>query len=272
MINRELTRAPPARHRADAKAFGVGGAIGALGGLIGLGGAEFRLPALVAFFSFPLRQAIVANVLVSLVTVLAALTFRLLNQGHVALQAQIAPAVALLCGSLAGAFLGAGLAARVRTKTLAPVVGTLLAALGVLIALHGTFALGQVAIGSVLLLLGIGSIAGLGIGIVASLLGVAGGELLIPVLVLLYGLDIKLAGTVSLAISAPTLIVALLRYRALPEFRMVLSERRFLAAMALGSIVGAFAGTQFVDVVPSAALSVLLGLILVVSALRTFRH
>ena len=35
----------------------------------------------------------------------------------------------------------------------------------------------------------------------ASLLGVAGGELLIPTLVLLFGLDLKLAGSVSLAIS-----------------------------------------------------------------------
>lgn len=273
-LNRQPQRTPPTAERrgTDTKAFGVGAVIGTLGGLIGLGGAEFRLPALVALFSFPLRQAIVANVLVSLVTVLAALAFRLLSQGPGVLQAHIAPAVALLCGSLAGAFLGAGLAARVRTKTLAPVVGSLLAALGVLIALHGALALGQVAIGSAALLFGLGSLAGLGIGMVASLLGVAGGELLIPALVLLYGLDIKLAGTVSLAISAPTLIVALLRYRSIPDFRAVLGERRFLAAMAFGSIVGAYAGSQLVDAVPSAALGVLLGLILVVSALKTFRR
>ena len=43
-----------------------------------------------------------------------------------------------------------------------------------------------------------GALAGLVIGIVASLLGVAGGELLIPTLVLLFGIDIKLAGSLSL--------------------------------------------------------------------------
>ena len=46
---------------------------------------------------------------------------------------------------------------------------------------------------------------------VASLLGVAGGELLIPTLVLLFGPDIKLAGSLSLAVSLPTMIVAFTR-------------------------------------------------------------
>jgi uncharacterized membrane protein YfcA len=40
-----------------------------------------------------------------------------------------------------------------------------------------------------------GIIAGFVIGVIASLLGVAGGEFLIPTLVLLFGADIKLAGS-----------------------------------------------------------------------------
>ena len=46
-----------------------------------------------------------------------------------------------------------------------------------------------------------GVVAGFVIGVVAALLGVAGGELLIPTLVLLFGADIKLAGSLSLAVS-----------------------------------------------------------------------
>jgi len=38
--------------QAVAAAFGGGAVIGALSGLIGLGGAEFRLPLLIAFFGF----------------------------------------------------------------------------------------------------------------------------------------------------------------------------------------------------------------------------
>ena len=57
-----------------------------------------------------------------------------------------------------------------------------------------------------------GVVAGFVIGVVASLLGVAGGELLIPALVLLFGADIKLAGSLSLAVSLPTMLVGFARY------------------------------------------------------------
>jgi len=56
-----------------------------------------------------------------------------------------------------------------------------------------------------------GVVAGFAIGIVAFLMGVAGGELLIPTLVLLFGADIKLAGSLSLTISLPTMLVGFAR-------------------------------------------------------------
>lgn len=57
----------------------------------------------------------------------------------------------------------------------------------------------------------VGLIAGLGIGVVAALLGVAGGEPLIPTIVLLFGVDIKLACGLSLAVSLPRMIVGFFR-------------------------------------------------------------
>ena len=62
----------------------------------------------------------------------------------------------------------------------------------------------------VIILLGI--ICGFIIGLFAAILGVAGGELIIPVLILLFGIDIKLAGSLSLAISLPTMVTGLIRY------------------------------------------------------------
>lgn len=62
--------------RNPAAAFGGGAIIGALGGLIGLGGAEFRLPILIGFFNFAALEAVILNKAMSLVVVATALPFR----------------------------------------------------------------------------------------------------------------------------------------------------------------------------------------------------
>jgi uncharacterized protein len=42
---------------------------------------------------------------------------------------------------------------------------------------------------------------GIGIGLISSVLGVAGGELLIPTLIFIFGADIRTAGSASIVIS-----------------------------------------------------------------------
>lgn len=54
----------------------AGGGVGVLGGLLGLGGAEFRLPILVALFGYTLRGAIPLNLAVSFVAVVVAAVSR----------------------------------------------------------------------------------------------------------------------------------------------------------------------------------------------------
>jgi hypothetical protein len=63
--------------RKPLSSFATGTAVGILGGLIGLGGAEFRLPLLMAVFGYATLPAIVVNLLVSLVTVFFSFIFRL---------------------------------------------------------------------------------------------------------------------------------------------------------------------------------------------------
>lgn len=60
----------------SAQGFTAGGLIGILGGLIGLGGAEFRLPVLVGVFKLSTLEAVILNKAMSLVVVTAALVFR----------------------------------------------------------------------------------------------------------------------------------------------------------------------------------------------------
>ncbi|AIC29793.1 hypothetical protein IE4771_PB00058 (plasmid) [Rhizobium etli bv. mimosae str. IE4771] len=117
-----------------------------------------------------------------------------------------------------------------------------------------------------------GVVAGLVIGVVASLLGVAGGELLIPTLILLFGADIRLAGSLSLAVSLPTMIVGFTRYSRDQSFAAIRSNRVFLLAMAAGSILGAFIGGHLLGIIPSAVLLSGLALILVISAIKVWRH
>lgn len=56
----------PATTRRGVSAFGGRARIGTLGGLIGLGGAEFRLPLLIGTFQFPALEAVIVNKFVSL--------------------------------------------------------------------------------------------------------------------------------------------------------------------------------------------------------------
>ena len=61
-------------NRSNTAAFGSGAVIGTLGGLIGLGGAEFRLPLLISRFRFVGLEAVILNKATSLVVVATALT------------------------------------------------------------------------------------------------------------------------------------------------------------------------------------------------------
>ena len=57
--------------------------MGTLGGLIGLGGAEFRLPVLIGLFKLGTLEAVILNKAMSLVVVAAALLFRGLPSSQV---------------------------------------------------------------------------------------------------------------------------------------------------------------------------------------------
>lgn len=89
---------------------------------------------------------------------------------------------------------------------------------------------------------------------------------------MLFGVDIKLAGSLSLAVSLPTMLAGFTRYSRDQSFQVLARSRGFLVAMGLGSIVGASIGGHLLGVVPSAFLLPALALILVVSAINTWKH
>jgi hypothetical protein len=125
--------------------------VGTLGGLIGLGGAEFRLPLLIGVFRFAALEAVILNKTMSLVVVASALPFRAQTVPWTAIAGHWTVIANLLAGSLLGAWLGADWATRLRTHTLYQVIAVLLVAIAAVLALgHDATAGGPPLFGGVL--------------------------------------------------------------------------------------------------------------------------
>jgi uncharacterized membrane protein YfcA len=259
-------------HRGQVSAFASGTGIGTLAGLIGLGGAEFRLPFLVSMFRFGALEAVIINKAMSLVVVVTALLFRSDTISFDTIAGHWTIIANLLGGSLLGAWFGAAWATRLQSSTLYRVISVLLVGMAVVLMLgHRAEGAGGALFDGALQTIA-GLCAGFAIGVVASLLGVAGGELLIPTLVLLFGLDVKLAGSLSLAISLPTMLVGFTRYSRDRSFAVLRGNGRFVAAMAVGSVVGSFIGAKLLGIVPTSILLPALAVILLISSVKLWLH
>lgn len=256
------------------KGFVSGALIGALGGLIGLGGAEFRLPVLVGVFRLDTLQAVILNKAMSLVVVAAALLFRLKTIPVDLLLSHAGVVLNLLAGSLIGAWWAAGHAMTMSRLWLNRIILVLLIGLAAVMLSESLFSAhgGAPLIAAAVPRFVAGLAAGLGIGMVAALLGVAGGELLIPTIVILFGLDVKVAGSLSLCVSLPTMIVGFARYRQSNAFEVLTAERTLLSWMSVGSVIGAALGGLALSLVPTHLLTAGLGGILLISAVKTFSH
>lgn len=252
--------------------FSVSIPIGFVGGLIGLGGAEFRLPVLAGPLGYSARKAVPLNLSISLITLGAALAVRSQNFPLSQLQPLIPVILSLIASAMLAAFIGAGWTARIPIAVLKRTILLLLLAIGIALIVEG-FLPGQIegfVPKQVSWQVLSAALFGLVIGLVSSILGVAGGELIIPTLVYAFGVDIKLAGTASLLISLPTVIVGIIRYARLGDYSQKQDLIETVAPMGIGSVIGAVVGGLMVGFVPVRILKILLGLILCYSAWRIF--
>ena len=108
-----------------------GGLIGALGGLIGLGGAEFRLPVLIGLFRLPTLEAVIFNKAMSLAVVAASFIFRMKTVPLETIFDNSYIVVNLLAGSLVGAWYAAGHAMTMSRKGLNSIIIALLIMLSI---------------------------------------------------------------------------------------------------------------------------------------------
>lgn len=252
------------------KAFGLSVPIGGLAGLVGLGGGEFRLPVLIYVVGYPAKMAVPLNLAVSLVTLAFALFVRSGAVSVGALFPYLNEVAGLAVGGVASAFYGARFVSAIKNEHLIKTIAALLGALGVLILFEVVrpFEYAQVIPASAAFHFGAGFGLGIIIGLVSSILGVAGGELLIPTMMFVFGADIKTAGTASIVISVCVVTSGLWRYWRLGAIEMRLGARRIVSAMSAGSLVGAALGGIAVGFAPVVAIKALLGCVLIAAAAK----
>jgi len=253
------------------KALGLSVPIGALAGLVGLGGGEFRLPVLLRVIGFDARTAIPVNLLVSAVTLAVALAARGPAVPAAGLGEILPVVVGLALGGMISATYGAGLVRRLNDRRLVRLIAALLGGLGLVLIAESIFALAPAApwLDQPVLGFALAVVLGLGIGVVSSVLGVAGGELLIPALILVFGVDVKLAGSASLLIALAIVAAGLWRYHGMGLLALSAGARRITAAMSLGTVIGAITGGLMVALAPAAAIKAVLGLALILAAAQT---
>lgn len=218
-----------------AASIGYGSLIGLLAGLVGLGGAEERMPFMLYYLKLSLEDMITANLLISLAV--SGLNFGVRYSTGVWSSVALYPALAMIVGSIPGAYVGASLSHRVSRRALKSFISIILSIVIVRV-LYGLLVAGATTShGMSTLDVAFALLSGLGVGIISGSAGVAGGEYRIPILTYLIGLPLKIAGTASQLISLPTIAVALYRHRRLGFF----TRPSLTAAAILGipSVVGA---------------------------------
>src|SRR5215208_4083383 len=98
-MNRRLRRSPTL-------AALYGAPIGLLGGLIGLGGAEFRLPVLAGVFGYKARRAVALNLAISLITVVSSLLIRRSTLSLTPVIALLPVVISMIIGAVSAAYVG----------------------------------------------------------------------------------------------------------------------------------------------------------------------
>jgi len=249
----------------------AGAAVAILGGMIGLGGAEFRLPILIAFFALYPHRAIRINLLISLVALGFSAVSRLSFLQAANLADHIAEIIGMLAGGVVAAWFGASALSRIPKTHIMGVIAALLLGTAAMLSLeasisdvtatalaHESAAWRGIA----------ATVAGLLVGIISSLLGVAGGEFIIPILMFVFGMDIRTAGTASVLISLPVVLTGVTRHWLTGHYRSQTMLLFLVLPMCIGSLIGATVGGYLAIWAPTDALRLVLAIILAVSSLK----
>lgn len=169
-----------------------------------------RIPVLKKLFALPISTIVRVNFLISFITLSATLAGRAFSGFKIDLLPLLPVIISLTVVSITGAYLGSMLLNKISEEKLERIIVILLIFIGILLIVESIWPMSNIGIAAKFPLnIAVGVILGIGIGIVSSTLGVAGGELIIPSLILIFGIEAKTAGTSSVLISLPTVLTDL---------------------------------------------------------------
>jgi uncharacterized protein len=233
---------------------------GLLSGVFGVGGGVLMVPLLTLWVGLDQRRA-VATSLAAIVLSSTAGSISYLLRGAI----DVPAAVALAAGSIVGVVLGTALLKRLpigvlRWAFIALLLGVAIRLLFPVAAHGGPVPLSFWPIVGLLTL-------GLAVGIASGLFGIGGGVLIVPSLVLLFGVAELIAKGTSLLVIIPTGIVGTAR-----NLRAGFVDLGAVLAVGLPAIVAAVAGSALAFLLPASLSSVLFAvLLLAVSGQLTWR-
>jgi uncharacterized membrane protein YfcA len=254
---------PTARDNVIATVSGALTGIGA--GFIGVGGGEFRIPVLVGLLRFPLKLAGGVNLVVGLFTVTLGV-FR--RWGQVPLTTDDLVLVGIMgVVSLVGASLGVRRREQMPVRPLRMVVCGYLLIAGLWM-IYESFAQAEHVLlePTGILRWTLAAVLAFAIAVVSGVLGVAGGEMRIPALLYLFGVPIVEAGTLSLAVSIPTVAAGAFTDRRMGGIPNAVV--RIAVLMGVASALGVLVGAALVPYADRHIIKAALGLILLLATVR----
>jgi uncharacterized protein len=250
---------PAALHDLDTrtivKAAALGFVAGFLSGIFGVGGGILIVPALVLFLGMEQRMAHGTSLA-------AVLPIAMSSMISYALEDKVDWPVALwlAVGAVAGAVVGTHVLHLLPHRVLGAIFAVLLVATAVRLLVDNSDALGrsELTVGGAIALV----LIGLATGILAGLLGVGGGIVMVPAMVVGFGIPSAIAKGTSLAVIIPTSVMGTWRNRTKHNVDLPIA-----AAVGLAGVVSAFiAGKISVGMSETTSNVLFAALLLVVAA------
>lgn len=255
------TPKPKNRNRTIFILLGIGLIAGILGGLLGIGGGAFVVPALVFFLAFDQHRAHGTSLAVVLALSLSSV---IVYACHKRVDFAVASEIAV--GGVIGAMVGGCVVQKIKSKALRRMFSVFLIGAGAKMiydgvaggpASHAEFISVAFSLSNVMLGMGTGLLT----GFLSSLLGVGGGIVMVPMLTMLLHFPQQQAQGISLAAMMPIAFTGALKHNKLGNVDFRVAEW-----IAAGAVVGAITGSTLANILPSADLKLTFGTFLIIMA------